>query len=196
MAKRQDAKLSALSKFLKNAHPKKGALALPDGTYQGVITDVKIGATAKGKPQIDWALKVLTGDYEGKIQHKFDQLQTQENVDWVLGTLETLGYEGIPKSDKEFAAALKAQIGKNVEFSCRASGDFTNIYINELLEDVEEEDEDEDTDEEEEETEDEDTDEDADEEEEEEEEEDEEEEDEEEEEEEAPKKKAKKKGKK
>ena len=140
--------LASLSKLLKNGKPKVGTPTLPDGTYQGEITDIKLGTTQKGKPQIDWTLKVLSGEYEGRACHKYDMLATQENVDWVYGTLEVLGVDELPTSLDDFKTTLQSSVGKKVEFSCRTQGNFTNVYINELLETVEDEDYDEDDDEE------------------------------------------------
>lgn len=136
MARRTPAGLAGLSKLLKAGSPKVGMASLPNGTYQGEITSVVLGQTQKKDSQVDWTLKVLSGEFEGRLQHKYDMCSTQENIDWLLGTLETLEVKEMPEDDKEFAAILKKQVGKKVEFSCRVSGDFTNVYINELLEEV------------------------------------------------------------
>ncbi len=137
--------LAGLSKLLKKGAPKQGTVSLDDGTYQGVISAIELGQTQKGKAQIDWTLKVLAGEFEGRTQHKYDLLASQENVNWLLGTLEALECE-IPETDKDLKDALKSCIGKKIEFSTRTSGDFTNVYINELLDDEEIDDSDDDDD--------------------------------------------------
>ena len=161
--------LKALSGFFKNASPKKGQSPLEDGTYQGTIVAANLSTTQTNKPQVDWTLKVISGDREGKTIHKFDLLASQENIDWFLGTLETLGIDA-PEDADGVKAAIAEAVGKNVEFTSRTTGDFTNIYINELLDDVEGADDEETEEEEEEESDDEESEDDDDEEEEEEEE--------------------------
>ena len=157
MAKnRKDPALANLSKLFKKGTAKHGTVSLPDGTYQAKIIDAKRTLTQKKKLQIDWTFEVISGEYEGRKQHKYDLLVTQDNVDWLLGTLETLEIE-MPKKFNEdnFAevidSCLKKAVGLVAEVSIRTSGDFSNVYINELLEgegddgneDEDEEDEDE-----------------------------------------------------
>lgn len=153
MAKTQAPALAGLSALLKKGKPKAGTQSLDDGTYQGMITNVTLGMTQKKKPQVDWTLKVISGEFENRVQHKYDMIVTQENIDWLFGTLDTLGVEDLPTSDAELKNVLKDQVGKAVEFSCRSTGDFTNVYINELLEGVDSEDIEDDEDEDEEEAE-------------------------------------------
>lgn len=130
--------LQGLSKLFKNGQAKRGTPTLPDGTYQGEIVAAIQAKTKKKKLQVDWTLKVLAGEYEGRTQHKYDLLVTQENVDWFLGVLEVLEVEA-PSDASEMKSTLKSCVGKKVEFSVKSSGDFSNVYINELLENSEDE---------------------------------------------------------
>lgn len=143
MAKRKQPALQGLAGFWKKGAAKKGTPSLPDGTYQGEIVATKLGLTQKKKPQIDWTLKVTSGEFEGKAQHKYDLVHTQENIDWLFGTLETLEVSIPSKMDSDVALKklLAKTEGLSIEFSVRTQGDFTNVYINELLDGAEGEEE-------------------------------------------------------
>ncbi len=135
--------LKKMQELWKGGEPRKALGPLPDGTYQATITDSKIGATQKKKRQIDTTLEVISGEFEGRTIHKYDMLETQDNVDWVQGMLEILELD-VPDSIGDLEDTLKDAIGKIVEISVRNSEGFTNVYINDLLEEIDDSDEDED----------------------------------------------------
>lgn len=135
-SKRASPALAALQKLWSGGEPRKALGPLPDGTYQATITKAELKTTQTGKPQIDTTLQVISGEYEDRTVHKYDLLMTQENVNWVQGMFEVLEVE-LPEKVKDLPDVLEETVGKIVEISVRNAEGFCNVYINDLLEEVE-----------------------------------------------------------
>jgi hypothetical protein len=152
-----DALLKKLEKKWGGVEPRHGRAPVPDGTYQCRIDTASMDVSKNsGRLQITWGFVVLNGPEEGNKIFKYDGLETDENMAWVQGTLETLELK-IPKKLSTLKKILLKAVGLAVEVQVRTKGEFTNSYISGLLED-EGEDEDEEEEEEEEESDDEDED--------------------------------------
>jgi hypothetical protein len=108
---------------------------VPDDTYEAKI--VKAEYIEKNeKPKYHFEFKVLDGKYEGKSIHKWENLSTPMNLEFLKGDLQTLGVE-IPE-DMDDEDSLNELLGEvvdsEVEVRVRTSGEFTNVYINQVLE--------------------------------------------------------------
>ncbi len=203
--------LKVMQKKWKGSEARSGVDSVPDGTYQARISAAGVNrAKTSGRLQTVLQFTIAAGKYKGRKIYKRDGLETPENISWLKGMLKTLGTK-VPSKIMNLPKTLEKLEDELCVIQVKTNGQFTNIYIqkkiDDLDDDIDDEDEDEDdvdeeeeedTDEEDEDKDDDDDDDDEEEEEEEEEEDEDDEEDEEEleEEEDEPKKKKKKKGKK
>ena len=134
-------RMAEIRKMWGKAKPKRGT-TLPDDDYQGKITAADIGVSRSDRLQAVIEITVITGDAKGRTIRKYDGLETQDNLDYFFGFLDVCEVD-IPDADefdddkafvKAARKAVTACIGKKVDFSVRTKDDFTNVYVNELLE--------------------------------------------------------------
>lgn len=167
------ATLKAAGKLWKKAKPRKVGAPVPDDLYSARIESaVMEESKASGRAQVHWCLEIVDGDYQGRKLHTFSGLESEDNLAFLKGDIETLEL-AIPDSIDDIGEALEESVGLLLEINVRTRDEFTNVDFIELLEDdgeeaEEEEEEEDDEDEEEEDDEDEDEDEEEDDEEEEE----------------------------
>jgi len=145
--------LSKLQKNWKKTKPRQAGVPVPDGQYPARIESVVIEESKSSKRmQVNWGLKIVEGDYENREVHKFSGLETEDNLAFLQGDLETLEL-AIPDSINDLGEVLTEAAGLLLEINVRTSNEFTNIDFIELLEDEGEEAEEEEEEEEEEESE-------------------------------------------
>ncbi|KKL56688.1 hypothetical protein LCGC14_2242910 [marine sediment metagenome] len=83
--------LTGLQKGWKKASPRKVGAPVPDGSYPARIESAIIEESkASGRMQVNWGITVVEGDYEGRTIHKFSGLETEDNLSFLQGDIETL----------------------------------------------------------------------------------------------------------
>ncbi len=144
--------LKSLQKNWKKTEPRKVGAPVPDNGYSARINTAVIEESkASGRLQVNWGLEVTDGDYAGRKLFKFSGLESEDNLAFLQGDLETLELP-IPENIADLGEVLEDAAGLAVEVNVRTKEEFTNVDFIELLEDEDsDEDEDEDEDEEEEE---------------------------------------------
>lgn len=141
-------KLKSMQTGWKKGKPRKSGFPIPDDDYAAEIMSAVIEeARSSGRLQIHYVLKATEGDYEGKEFAKYAGLETDDNLEFAMGDLETLELE-IPADIKDLGPVLEEAVGLAVDVTVRTSDSFTNVDFNELLEEGDDEDEEEDEDEE------------------------------------------------
>lgn len=148
-----------LSKFLKGANKdwktaKKRAkerkpqfLEYNDGRYLARLVGADIGESNGGRVQIDFSWKFEDGEYEKKVKHDYQGIETEDNLYWLAQRIEQLGYEMIddlselPELLKEI---LKARPLCTIQL--KTNGEFQNVYIKKVHDDEEDAEGDEDED--------------------------------------------------
>lgn len=126
-------KLKALQGSWKKGKPRKAGFPIPDDDYGiEIISGIIEEARSSGRMQINWLLKVLEGDYESKEFHKYAGLETDDNIDFAMGDLETLELQ-VPDSIEDLGPVLEEASGLHVDCTVRTSDSFTNVDFNELL---------------------------------------------------------------
>ncbi len=150
MAKKASLKsrLKKMQKGWSGATPRRGGFPVPDDTYDCKIKSATLEeAKSSDRLQINWEFVVLDGDYEGKVFHKYDGLDRPESLDFVQGAFETLELD-IPDDVEDIGEPLEAAVGLECEVTVKTVDEFTNVYINDLLEAPDEDEEEEDDEEE------------------------------------------------
>lgn len=102
-----------------------------DGRYLGRLVSAKIGQSqSSNRLQVDFGWKFEDGQYEGKIKHNYQGLETEDNLFFLGRDLEKLGYE-LPDDLTELPAIL-ADIEKSkpmADIVLKTKGDFQNLYV-------------------------------------------------------------------
>ncbi len=147
--------LKAMQKRWKTSSARKQADKLPDGTYQAKITSAGVNKSKKGRLQTYYHFKVVAGKFKGRTCAKYDGIETPDNISWLKSTLKTLGVN-VPKNILVLPKTLAKLEDELVVIQVKTNGEFTNVYINKRIDqldddidedDTEEDDEDDDTDE-------------------------------------------------
>jgi hypothetical protein len=147
MAKNLASKLKGLQKAWKNSEPQRGGVGVPDGMYPCRIDEAVLQeAKSSGRLQIKWGMSVIDGDHENKKIYKYDGLDNEQALGFIMGTFETLELE-IPDNIEEIGEALEAAVGLECMVQVKTKDEFTNIYFNDLLDSDGSEDEEEEEDE-------------------------------------------------
>jgi hypothetical protein len=133
--------LSDVQDIWESAEARTGGVPLEDGTYTGVIENALIEKSRNGRLQVRWDLLVTEGDSEGRQIRKYEGLETEENLGWFKGDLETLEVD-VPEDINDLGDALEAACGLAIVFRVKSKDDFVNVYFNELVEGGGEEDND------------------------------------------------------
>jgi hypothetical protein len=129
--------MKAVRALLKGAKPRTGGAPLDDGEYDWKITDVGIGISQAGNLRAAFYMEVVNDDdYTGRKHTKYDQMETQDNIEWLLGDMDTLGLP-MPATDDDIPKILEKAKGLVVHGSVRTNGEYTNTYFNELVEGTE-----------------------------------------------------------
>ena len=126
-------KLKGLQTSWKKGKPRKAGFPVPDNDYgvEILIAAIEV-ARSSGRMQINYAMQVLDGDYEGKEIHKYAGLETDDNIDFAMGDLETLELD-VPEDIGDLGPVLEGAVGLQVDVTVRTDGSFANVDFNELL---------------------------------------------------------------
>lgn len=148
--------LKQLQKEWKQSKAKKRGSRLPEGKYIVRCIASKIARSRKAQRlQHEMALQVITPEkYKDKTFPRFTGLDNEGGLSWFKAEMKTLGLK-LPKKIVNISRVIDECIDLVFEVEIRKNGDFTNVYINELVDEEaldtdqdEELDEDEDEDEE------------------------------------------------
>jgi preprotein translocase subunit YajC len=120
--------------------------AVPDGRYIVQVMDAELTVSqVTDRLQIHWVWQVREGEHAGLDLHSWDGIETEMNLTFLCRTLARLGYDIDQLEIKdldELLADLKAT-QPTVRIRVRTKDEFTNIFVEKLLEAAEAEDEDE-----------------------------------------------------
>lgn len=138
MAKKEKtvSKLKGLQKLWKNTEPKRIGAPLPPDDYVARIESAVVGESKKGRLQIDWTLCIVGDDYDGKKVHRYTGLETEENLAFLQGDLETLNLQ-IPDDIDDLGESLEEANGLLVAITVAKNDEFLNIYFNDVVEENE-----------------------------------------------------------
>jgi hypothetical protein len=126
--------LSGLQKFFDHSESWSGGGYKPeDGIHECTIENAVIGTSRNGRAQIDWTFLMTGEGVEGKQFHDYQGLETQENVNFVRGRIETLGIEW-PDDPNSLGNALEQACGLAVRIQVRTNQEFTNVTVIDVLE--------------------------------------------------------------
>lgn len=137
MAKRKKdlkSRLEALQSSWEESEPTRAGAAVPDDNYVCRIESAILEeAKSSGRMQVHYDSVILEGDFTDRHVHKYDGLDTPENLPYVQGTLEALELE-IPENLGDIGEVLEEAAGLVVAVTVNTRDEFTNIYFNELVE--------------------------------------------------------------
>ncbi len=147
MAKKKgdiQSRLKKMQSSWEETEPSRGRINLPDDNYGVRINSAVLEESkSSGRLQIHWDMTVIDeGDFENVSVHKYDGIDTEENLPYVQGALEALELD-IPDDLADIGETLEAAAGLEVDITVATKDEFTNIYFNELLQGAGEEGDDE-----------------------------------------------------
>lgn len=70
---------------------------LPDGKYDAVISEVKMGRWQDGTPRVEWEFSVTDADYAGRLAWMNDGLD-ERKIGKTKGHFDACGFAGLPLS--------------------------------------------------------------------------------------------------
>jgi hypothetical protein len=105
--------------------------ALPDGKYQVVVDEVEIVESKAGNLQLKWQFGVFNGSHKGRKIWKYNGLEKTEHIEWLKKDIYTAGVEVRKLSD--LPGQLNQLLDRVLEVTLKTKGDFTNVYINKLV---------------------------------------------------------------
>lgn len=112
---------------------------VPDGIYLARIVEAEIGdSQSSGRLQCAWKFEITEGEYEGEVLRKYDGLETEDNFFYFQNSLQRLGFD-LPDDPKEISKILAhiVTVKPSIKIKVKTNGEFTNIYINKLMEEIE-----------------------------------------------------------
>lgn len=132
-------KLKALGAKWKKGSPRRAGASVPDDEYAMRIESMVIGESkSEGhRMQVTTGLIVIDGDFKGRKVKRYSGLDTEDNIDFLMGDLETLQLE-IPDEIDDLGPVLESAIGLEVAVTVRTNDSFTNYDFQELLQPGEE----------------------------------------------------------
>ena len=127
--------LQHLDDVWREAEVKPTAPAVPDGEYNVEVIAVELTRTQGGDPLLKWTLRVLDGDYQGRMLRRSNVIKTDANVRFLKKDLLTAGLDlerlsDLPREHKK----LK---GRKLFVKKQTRGEYSIVYINGLLVDDE-----------------------------------------------------------
>ena len=149
--------LRQLQNDWKKSKAKKRGTMLPEGKYTVKCIESKIARSKQQQRlQHEMMLQVISPKkYKGKTVPRWTGLDNEGSMSWFKAEMKTLGLR-LPKKIVNISRIIDECVDLVFEIEIKKNGDYTNIYINELVEEEdldtekdEELDEDEDEDEEE-----------------------------------------------
>jgi hypothetical protein len=142
--------LEALQEQWEGAEAKSQYSEVPDARYHGVISEAAVGRSkTSNRLQVSWDVIISEGDFENWHVWKYDGLEGEESLDWLMTTLEALDLEA-PDDLSDLPGILAEAVGLEIEFDVKTKNEFQNVYFREAigsadLETEEEEEEEEDS---------------------------------------------------
>lgn len=106
---------------------------VPDGRYSAVISGAVVGkAKTSGRLQITWEMVISEGDFENWHVWKYDGLEGEESLDWVMTSLEILELDP-PDDFSDIPEIIAEAVGLEVEVDLRTKDQIQNVYFRELV---------------------------------------------------------------
>jgi hypothetical protein len=116
---------------------------VPDGKYQCIIDKAWLalsGPQSKhpGSRMLRWQLKIIGGQYGGRVLFRNNMIETPDNIKWLKGDLEVCGL-AIHKLN-ELKERVGSLIGVGVEVQVKNQGKDSlgranqNVYLNKAIE--------------------------------------------------------------
>ena len=135
--------LKILQKKWKKSKAKNILKPVPDGNYSVRVVDSRLEkAKSSDRLQIAQIMQIQKGKYKDRMLYRYDGLETEENIGYIKGMLKRLEIK-IPKKIVKLTSAIEKCIDLECEVTVRTKGEFTNVYINQLTDAIEEDEEDE-----------------------------------------------------
>ncbi len=136
--------LRALQKKWKKSKARSVQEPVPDGKYEMKVIDCRIERAKKSsRLQIVWVIQILTGKYKKRIIYRYDGLETENNLGFLKADFKKLGFK-LPKNIMKITKIVDDIAGMSFHGQVKTNGEYTNIYINDVIDEEDEEDEDED----------------------------------------------------
>ena len=104
---------------------------VPDGTYQVKSEKVELRRSRAGNAMLSWQLRILTGDFEGRMLFKNSMLATSDNLRWLKTDLGICDLKLQKLSD--LPDRLEDLLDITLEVYAKQDGDFQNVYFNKKL---------------------------------------------------------------
>jgi hypothetical protein len=128
-------RLAALQEMWKNAEPKRGFSELADGQYRGKVVSAELGLSKNDNLQVTWTLKVTDGPCKGQTCKRFNQMATDQNMEWLKGDLGVLGLDVDGEDVDSIAAVLPDAADLDIIFKVRHKDEYTNIDFVDIVRD-------------------------------------------------------------
>lgn len=111
--------------------------AVPDGRYIVKVKEAELTVSqVTDRLQIHWQWEVQEGEHAGVMLHSWDGIETEMNLTFLCRTLDRLGYD-IDEVDITSLDEILSDIKETeptVRIRVRTKEEFTNIFVEKLLE--------------------------------------------------------------
>ncbi|MBH8609096.1 DUF669 domain-containing protein [Thermoactinomyces sp. CICC 10521] len=104
---------------------------LPDGEYKVQVEAFLMARSRQGKPQLQWSLKIIDGEYKGRTINKYNGFDTPEKLGYLKVDLLKAGLKITKLSD--LADKMGDMFGKKLLITVKQNGDYRNVYIEKEL---------------------------------------------------------------
>lgn len=128
-------RLAEMQEAWEKGEPRTTGAPIPDDNYAMRIDSAVVeSAKSSGRMQVNFGLIVTEGDFadEERVLHKYAGMETDQNIDYLQGDLQTLELD-IPPQIADIGDTIQDSIGSNVEVSVVTREGFTNFNFVELL---------------------------------------------------------------
>jgi hypothetical protein len=106
----------------------------PQGTFQAEITAAELGRSASSdRLQIHYEMVILLGPSKDTIIHKYDGLETPEQVNMTQRQLTRLGADISKMNLEELPAVLLELEHQKVVIRCKQNKEFYNIFFQKVV---------------------------------------------------------------
>jgi len=127
--------LKMLQKKWKRSKARNIMEPIPDGKKEAKIVDCRLEKSkSSSRLQVAWIMQIISGKYKDRMVYRYSGLETEDNISFLKADLKKLGIK-IPKNIARLERALDAAIGKECKITIKTRGEFTNVWIDELLDD-------------------------------------------------------------
>jgi len=135
-------KLAGMKKYWEKARANAataGGSNVPDGKYIAKLSKAEVRESQeKAWLHVAFEFVIVQGEQTGEIVNHRNGLETEENQQWLARDLKRLGKdpESIEIEDMETTCAELQAEAPTVRLTVKTKGDFVNVYIDKLVEDV------------------------------------------------------------